>query len=103
MMSPDSTCEPTVTLSFLTMPDNCEPTRTSEPTLNRTTPVALTIAPIRRCSAWTIRSAAGLLFVRPKATKEAIALTATTTVAEMITVRRHILFLVENHDDRRIR
>ena len=46
--------------------------------------------------------AAGLMFVRAKAIKEAIDPTATATVAETTTVRPRILFFLENHHDRRI-
>ena len=45
-------------LSFLTMPESCEPTLTSDPTRSRTVPVPLTLLPTMRRSAWTTRVAA---------------------------------------------
>src|SRR5581483_8442727 len=55
---------PTVTLSRVTIPDSCAPTRTSAPVRKRTMPVAVTVASMLRLSARTSvgggGSAAGL-------------------------------------------
>lgn len=58
MTAPRSMCEPTVTFSSCTMPDTCDPTRTSAPTRRRTTPVASTDDATVRRSGVTTRAAA---------------------------------------------